>query len=135
MLEGAPSAALVAGPPSPPVPLPAKVDMTPGPKPASAPFPAASSETLSSVLPLASVSTTAPCRLPGAVGWNWTSILHVPETTVGQVVPVGTAVKSRLGAPLVKTEKLARVVLDGTVIVKTIVPGALKISKLGLAVT
>jgi hypothetical protein len=52
------------------------------------------------------------------------------------VVPDGTDVKSRFGAPRVKTEKLPRVVLPETVMVKVCVaPGALKISKSGFALT
>ncbi|MGH9681387.1 MAG: hypothetical protein ACRD4Y_15680 [Candidatus Acidiferrales bacterium] len=62
--------------------------------------------------------------------------MHAPATTLGQLVPDGTEVKSRFGAPRVKTETLASVVPDGTVMEKTCVaPGALKISKPGVEVT
>src|SRR5579872_655332 len=136
MPVGPASCAPAAGPPSPPVPPPANVEMGGGPKADMGPLPAPSSDTPSSTLPLGSESTTIPWRRPGAVGWNTTSTLHFPAVRVGQVVPAATEVKSRFGAPRVRTETLPRVVLDGTVMVNTCVaPGAAKIAKLGAEVT
>src|ERR1700689_1471049 len=77
-----------------------------------------------------------PWRLPGTVGWNRTSTVHLPAGRVGQVVPEATETKSRLGAPGVKTETLPRVVPEVTVSVKACVaPGAANISPLGDEVT
>src|SRR5580700_7797395 len=77
-----------------------------------------------------------PWRRPGTVGWNKTSTVHLPAVRVGQVVPEATEVKSRLGAPRVKTETLPSVVPEATVKVKTCVaPGAAKISPEGDEVT
>jgi hypothetical protein len=60
-------------------------------------------------------------------------MVHVPATTLGHVVPAETELKSRFGAPRVKTEKRARVLPRGRVMVKTwVAPGALKIFSGGL---
>ena len=126
--------ALVADPLIAPVPPPAKVEIVLGVNAVSGAVPVPSSEIASSKLPLGSLRSTQPCRLPGAVGWNCTSTVHVPEVTFGQLVPPGTSVKSRFGAPSVSTETLPSVTPDGTLMLNVCVPGALKISFAGVAV-
>jgi len=78
-------------PPSPPVPRPANVEIVLGPKPATGPVATPFKETLKES-PAASVTNTAPCRLPDFVGWNFTATVQDPAVRVGQVVPAATAV-------------------------------------------